>query len=297
MAPRGSQALTDVGRGSVDRPRLWPVFLSCVAAFVAIVAFSLLAVAVVRSAYPDVPDRVALEGLPGLLAGSIASSAAFLLTTLVASGVAAPAALRLVPGRETGRTLVLAVVGMLALGQTLDSLTVLTGLDRHGNMAMIRSALAQVAGPDLFLAVLIVGVLAGSAEEIFFRGYMQTRLSARLPRGVTVLVTSLCFGLFHLDWLHGLLALILGLYLGWITELTGSALPAVACHVINNALFAVLTATWGTLGGFNLNVALVAAGAIVFAAAVLGLRFAPGGPADGAWLTSVALRVWKRFRR
>ena len=78
----------------------------------------------------------------------------------------------------------LAVVGMLALGQTLDSLTELAGLAQHGNMAMIRSALAQVAGPDLFLAVLIVGVMAGSAEEIFFRGYMQTRLAQRLPRGV-----------------------------------------------------------------------------------------------------------------
>jgi membrane protease YdiL (CAAX protease family) len=297
VAPRGSAALTGVSKTPVDRPRLWPVFLSCVAAFVTIVAFSLLAVAVVRSQYPDVPDRVSLEGFPGLLAGSIASSSAFLLTTLVASGGPAPAALRLVPGRESGRTLVLALVGMLALGQTLDSLTELTGLARHGNMAMIRNALAQVAGPDLFLAVLIVGVMAGSAEEIFFRGYMQTRLVQRLPRGVTVLITSLCFGVFHLDWLHGLLALILGLYLGWLTELTGSALPAVACHVINNTLFTVLTATWGTVGGFELNVALGAAGAVVFVGVIFGLRRAPSGPAEGTWLTSVAVRVWKRFRR
>jgi membrane protease YdiL (CAAX protease family) len=162
---------------------------------------------------------------------------------------------------------------------------------------MIRNALAQVAGPDLFLAVLIVGVIAGSAEEIFFRGYMQTRLALRLPRGVTVLITSLCFGVFHLDWLHGLLALILGLYLGWLTELTGSALPAVACHVINNTVFTVLTATWGTVGGFELNVALGAAGAVVFVGVIFGLRRAPTGPAEGAWLTSVAVRVWKRFRR
>ena len=267
------------------------------AAFVTIVAFSLLAVAAVRSLYPDVPERVALEGLPGLLAGSIASSAAFVLTTLVASGAAAPAALRLVPGLETGRTLGLAVVGMLALGQMLDSLTVLAGLAQHGNMMMIRRALAQVVGPDLVLAVLIVGVLAGSAEEIFFRGYMQTRLGARLPRGAAVAVTSLCFGLFHLDWLHGLLALILGLYLGWITELTGSALPAVACHVINNTLFTILTATWGTVGGFEINAALGAAGAVVFVGAVFALRRAPRGPTKGAWLTSVAVRVWKRLRR
>jgi len=287
----------DVGKGLFERPRLWPVVLSCIAAFVTIVAFSFIAVAVVRSLYPDLPERAAIEGLPGLLAGSVASSVAFVLTALIASGSAAPAALRLVPGRETGRTLLLAIVGMLALGQTLDSLIVLTGLAHHGNILLIRQALAQAAGPDLFLAVLVVGVLAGSAEEIFFRGYMQSRLVQRLPRGVAVLVTAFCFGVFHLDWLHGLLALILGVYLGWLTELTGSALPAVVCHVVNNALFTILTASWGAVEGPEVNVALGAAGAVLFVATVLLLRAAPAAAAESAWLSSVALRVWKRLRR
>ena len=288
----------DVGKGLFERPRLWPVVLSCIAAFVTIVAFSFIAVAIVRSLYPDLPERAALEGLPGLLAGSIASSVAFVLTALIASGSAAPASLRLVPGRETGRSLLLAIVGMLALGQTLDSLIVLAGLAHHGNIVLIRQALAQAAGPDLFLAVLVVGVLAGSAEEIFFRGYMQSRLVQRLPRGAAVLVTAFCFGVFHLDLLHGLLALILGLYLGWLTELTGSALPAVVCHVVNNALFTIVTASWGAVEGREVNVALGAAGAVVFAATVLLLlHAAPAAAPESAWLSGVALRVWKRLRR
>jgi hypothetical protein len=186
---------------------------------------------------------------------------------------------------------------MLSLGQTLDSLTVLAGLAQHGNMVMIRRALAQAAGPDLFLAVLIVGLLAGTAEEIFFRGYVQTRLVQRLPRGTAVIVTSVCFGAFHLDWLHSLLALVLGVYLGWITELTGSALPAVVCHVVNNALFTLVTSSWSGVGGLEVNVALAVAGALVFAGVVVGLRRAPSAPVEGAWFTSVALRVWKRLRR
>jgi membrane protease YdiL (CAAX protease family) len=271
--------------------------LTCVAAFVTIVAFSLLAFAIVRSLYPDLPERAALEGLPGLLAGSIAVSAGFLLTALIASGTVTPAALRLVPGRETGRTLLLAIVGILGLGQLLDSLTTLAGLTQQGSLKMIREALENARGPDLFLAVLVVGVLAGTAEEVFFRGYMQTRLVQRLPRGAAVFVTSLCFGVFHLDPLHGLLALILGLYLGWITELTGSVLPAVVCHVVNNALFTILTASWGGVDGLQLNLALGAAGAVVFAGAVLRLRTVPTAASEGAWLTSMALRVWKRLRR
>ena len=297
VASGGTTALTDTDGGAVERPRLWPVFLSCAAAFVAIVAFSLLAAATVRSLYPDLSDQTVFEGLPGLLAGTVASSAAFVLTALIASGGAVPAALRLLPGRETGRTLLLTVIGMLSLGQALDSLTVLAGLAQHGNMKIIRGALYQVAGPDLVLAVLIVGVLAGTAEEVFFRGYVQTRLVQRLPRGAAVIVTSICFGAFHLDWLHSLLALVLGLYLGWITELTGSALPAVVCHVVNNALFTLVTSRWGGIDGVQTNVALAAAGALVFAGVVAGLRHAPSTPVEGAWFTSVALRVWKRLRR
>ena len=298
MARRGSTALTDAGRESTDRPRLWPVFLSCLAAFVTIVAFSLLAAAIVRSLYPDLSERAVFEGLPGLLALTIASSTAFILTALIASGSATPASLRLMPGSETGRTLLLMVLGTLALGQTLDSLTALAGLAQHGNMVMIRQALAQAVGPDLFLAVIIVGVVAGTAEEMFFRGYMQTRLVQRLPRAAAVSITAFCFGVFHLDWLHGLMALALGLYLGWITELTGSALPAVVCHVINNALFTILTASWSAVGGVGINIALAAAGALVFAGCVIWLCLArPTVPVEGAWLSAMALRVWRRLRR
>jgi uncharacterized protein len=298
VARRGSATLTDAGRELADRPRLWPVFLSCLAAFVTIVAFSLLAVTFVRSLYPDLSERAVFEGLPGLLALTIASSAAFILTALIASGGAMPASLRLLPGSETGHTLLLMVLGTLALGQTLDSLTALAGLAQHGNMVMIRRALTQALGPDLFFAVIIVGVVAGTAEEIFFRGYMQTRLVQRLPRAAAVSITALCFGVFHLDWLHGLLALVLGLYLGWITELTGSALPAVVCHVINNSLFTILTASWSAVGGVGINIALGAAGALVFAGCVIWLRLArPSAPVEGAWLSAMVLRVWKRLRR
>src|SRR2546430_15037446 len=90
------------------------------------------------------------------------------------------------------------------LFRSLDSLATLAGLGDKGTMAAIRSALAAAVGPELFLAVLVIGVLAGSAEELFFRGYMQTRLGQRLPPAVAVLVTSVAFGVLHLEWVHAL---------------------------------------------------------------------------------------------
>jgi membrane protease YdiL (CAAX protease family) len=47
-------------------------------------------------------------------------------------------------------------------------------------------------------------------------------------------VASLLFGAAHMDAVQGPMAALLGLYLGAITEWTGSIRPAIACHVANN---------------------------------------------------------------
>src|SRR5207248_995950 len=79
-----------------------------------------------------------------------------------------PAALRLLPGWESGRALGVMVLGMLALGQMLDSLTSLMGLGERGSMVIVRRVLETAVGPDLFGAVGVFGIIAAAAEELFF---------------------------------------------------------------------------------------------------------------------------------
>jgi membrane protease YdiL (CAAX protease family) len=260
-------------------PRLWPVFLVYVAAFVGVVAASLVAALVVHDLYPDVPAQAALEGLPGLIAGGLASSAVLVLTVLFVTRPLLPVTLRLLPGRERGVDLAAMIVGTLALGQALDSASMLAGVGQQGAMAMIQRALRGATGPDLFNAVLVIGVMAGAAEETFFRGYMQTRLRARWPAWAAVIVTSVGFALLHLEWIHAALAFVLGVYFGVLTELSGSALPAMACHIINNVLFTMLTAIVGSVEGAHLNAILLAVSALVFVACAAWLRSSLGTPA------------------
>jgi membrane protease YdiL (CAAX protease family) len=258
--------------------RVWRVFAVYLLAFAGVVVFSLLALAALKAAHPDVPEAELFEGLPGLLAGGLASSAALGLTVVSVTRPLGAPALRLRPGREAGRDLLAAVVGTLALGQALDSLTTLAGLDQQGSMAAIRRALLGADGPDLFAAVVVIGVLAGGAEEVFFRGWMQTRLREHWPPAPAVVVTSVAFGLMHLEWLHATLAVALALWLGFVTEQTGSALPAVAAHVINNSVFTLLTATGASVTGLESNAALLAASTAVFLACLRRLQ-ALGRPA------------------
>lgn len=246
--------------GAVEPPpRVWTVFATYGLAFVAIVLASLLAMSVLHALDPDLPEGEVVQGFPGLMAGAIASSSALLVTFLAATRGMATARIRLVPGGETGRDLGIMIIGVLALGQALDSVTVLAGLSDHGAMAAIRRALFGASGADLFLAVIVIGVLAGSAEELFFRAYMQSLLRERWTGGLAILVTSAAFGVLHLDRVHAPLAFVLGVYLGFVTEISGSALPAVVCHVVNNVVFTIVTALVGSVPGVRMNVALLAA--------------------------------------
>jgi membrane protease YdiL (CAAX protease family) len=255
--------------------RVWPVFAAYLLAIVSILGFSLVAAVMLRAAYPDLSEREVFDGLPALLVGGMASSAALMVTLFIVARPLDPARLRLVPGRETGGPLAAMIVGTLALGQILDSATILAGLANRGAMAVIRRAIEGAAGSELFAAVVVIGVLAGSAEEVFFRGYMQTRLRERWSPAGAVLATSVAFGLLHLEWLHAVLALGLGLWLGFITEQSGSALPAVAAHVINNIIFTVLTATVGTLQDRALNIALLTGAAVILVGCALWIRRRP----------------------
>ena len=250
------------------------MFATYVVAALGIVLASLAAALMLRLLEPDLSDREVLTGLSALVAGGLASSAALALTVLVASTGLTPARLRLVPGRESGFAIGIMIVGVLSLGQALDSLTVVAGLAHRGSMESIRRALAGASGSSLFFAVVVIGFIAGTAEEVFFRGYMQSLLRERWASTSAIIATSLCFGILHADWVHTPLAFALGLYLGFITELSGSALPAVACHIVNNGVFTVLTAVAGTLRGFWPNVGMLGVSTLVFAACIVWLVYA-----------------------
>src|SRR5207247_1644496 len=148
-----------------------------------------VAIAVLRSVESDLSEIETLQGLPGLLAGGIASSTALLGTFFAASRGLAPARIRLAPGRESGRDLGIMILGVLALGQAVDSLTVIFGLSGRGAVETIRRALVGASGPDLFLAVVVIGFMSAAAEELFFRSYMQSLLREHWRPAVSVVVT------------------------------------------------------------------------------------------------------------
>lgn len=83
---------------------------------------------------------------------------------------------------------------------------------------------------------LIIGGLPAICEELLFRGYLQTRLTSRLGGVAGVLIASLIFAAFHFDPVHVLAVFPIGLWMGFVTFRSGSLIPAMIAHFLNNVL-------------------------------------------------------------
>jgi membrane protease YdiL (CAAX protease family) len=261
--------------------RPWHVFATYLAAIAGILMTGVVAIEALRSFYPDEPETTLVRKLPGLLAISLSNSSGLLLTLLLVVRPLNAARFRLLPGWETGPTLAVMALGLLALSQALESLTSVLGLADRGSLVEIRQVLQGTGGPDLFGAVLVLGVAAGASEEIFFRGYMQSRLREHWSAAAAVIATSTAFAALHVDvsGVHMVLALALGVYLGFVVEVSGSTLPAIVCHVVNNVVYTLQTALGVTVVGRDANLVAAALGAALFAGCVWWIRRAAPGSA------------------
>jgi hypothetical protein len=222
------------------------------------------------------------DGLATLLVGVPASSGALIAIAVLAAARPRRVRLRLAPSRVPPRAIGAMVIGTLALSQALESLVIVLGVGRGPALEWVGRALASASTAGLLLAVLVIGVLAPVGEELFFRGYMLTRLREAWRAGPAILVTALAFGLIHGESVHTVLAVGIGLYLGFVVERSASVLPAVICHVANNTVSVLLSAWVGSPPGRGVNAALVVGAGLVFGGSMVWLRRLPPGPLETA---------------
>jgi membrane protease YdiL (CAAX protease family) len=256
-------------------PSLLSPLLACPIAFIAIglvqAVFLIGMVLAIDGRLPTNPaglskpfvDLVATPA--GFLGCAAISASVFLGTALIGarlSRIAWRERLRLQPSSARPLHVAVAVLGLLGLGEAMDSAVNLLGWGNQGMLALMSKTVGSMSWPALLAAVVVVGLLAGTAEELFFRGFLQTRLRQRWGPLLAIVFTAVVFGLFHCDLLHTPLAAIIGVYLGWMTERVGSVRPAIAAHVINNVVSVGLMAS----GGLDVSTATAAVvGAIAFA--------------------------------
>lgn len=218
------------------RPRVWPVFLTFGLVLPVAGLVTLVAILATVGLGRILSHEANLFSLQALLTASGATELVLVGAVLIAARPLTRARLRLQRGRTTAALVVAAAVGGVALSQVLDTIVELTGLGETGSLPILGQALAGAHGGQLVQALIVIALLAGVAEELFFRGFIQTRLAQRWSARTAVLVTAVCFGVMHADLVHSPLAFCLGLWLGFVCERAGSLWPAIVTHVANNGV-------------------------------------------------------------
>ena len=95
---------------------------------------------------------------------------------------------------------------------------------------------------NLIMSVLIIGVLAGFSEELFFRGAMQRILSeTRLGAHGAIWLTAIIFSALHMQFFGFFPRLILGLLFGYILYWSKSLWMPIVAHIFNNSLACIVS--------------------------------------------------------
>lgn len=227
-------------------PRVWPVFVAFVAALGAVGILSVILLVILAVAgggiealtSDDAINNVVFSawGLVGSLAISAGVFAGVALTGASLSPTPWRARLRVARGSFGVLDVVLATVASLAFGTVANSVSTLLGVRDGSSLELMQKAVSEMTALTFAPAFVLGSLGAGIAEELLFRGYAQTRLVERWGRGVGIGVAAFFFGWFHFDLVHTPFAMILGVFLGWMTERHGTILLAIFVHVLNNAV-------------------------------------------------------------
>ncbi len=135
----------------------------------------------------------------------------------------------------------------LALVFAIGQAALLLGASPGAEAEALQSGLERLTDPVLILSLVGIGcvfLVQGGAEEIIFRGWLMSTLSARWGVRAGVIVSSLVFMIFHAHVfisgvVFGLVALmglgLMGLVFALLSLVTRSVVEAIAAHGAFNA--------------------------------------------------------------
>ena len=106
---------------------------------------------------------------------------------------------------------------------------------------MVQIYLKPGSGPILFIFTVFVAGLGPVLEEVFFRGFAYPALRERFGIPVSPAFTAAAFAALHMNALAFVPIFLLGLFLCYLYESSGSLVPSISAHVLHNTLMVLVT--------------------------------------------------------
>jgi membrane protease YdiL (CAAX protease family) len=95
---------------------------------------------------------------------------------------------------------------------------------------------------SMFFNLVFIGLVTAIAEELLFRGALQTILMRWTKnKHAAVWITAILFSAFHMEFFGFIPRLMLGVLFGYFVAWSGSIWPAIWGHFVNNGTVVVIT--------------------------------------------------------
>ncbi|MBP5599178.1 MAG: CPBP family intramembrane metalloprotease [Lachnospiraceae bacterium] len=128
------------------------------------------------------------------------------------------------------------VFGVVAIWGLANLISQLATILFPGQAELLSQALGQIVGGNEFIGAITVVILAPVCEELAMRGIILQRSNKVFAVVGCMIISAVCFGLFHMNMIQGLYVLPMGLFWGFVGYKYNSVVPCIICHIINNAL-------------------------------------------------------------
>lgn len=89
---------------------------------------------------------------------------------------------------------------------------------------------------DYLVAFFALVVAAPFCEEVLFRGWLYGKLRGRMSALPAILITSIAFGVAHMQWNVGVTVFVMSIVMCLLRELTGTIYAGLVVHILKNAL-------------------------------------------------------------
>ena len=101
---------------------------------------------------------------------------------------------------------------------------------------------------DLIVSILIIGILTGIAEELFFRGALQNLFMTmpKVKKHFVIWAVAVIFSFMHFQFFGFIPRVLLGAYFGYLIWWTGSVWVPIIAHAFNNSM--VVLVSWLAVG-------------------------------------------------
>jgi membrane protease YdiL (CAAX protease family) len=107
--------------------------------------------------------------------------------------------------------------------------------------------LVQAYSPlEFILVVFVIALTPAICEEFLFRGLVFKNFQKVITAGKSIFFTGLFFALFHFHPFNLIPLIVLGCFLTYIVYHSGSIIPAVVCHFINNLIAIIAVYLYGS---------------------------------------------------